>query len=192
LVLGEEREIDVFASVKQIMKSEDGFQVTANKSFGEFVADDYDVLILPGILNPIPALFDAENINFLSKLRNQKLLIASISSSPILLAKAGLLDNRRFTCGLFDEVIQFLDFIPSENVTHTLICRDENLVTAVGLAFREFAIEVLRAIGIESSDDFFLGGMKNYTKDELTFKMGEENFKEFLREYEEFAKNEHK
>jgi len=187
LALWYEREIDVFAASMEAVVSEDGFQVTANKTFDEFDAAAYDCLILPGIINPLPALFETRNIKFLSSLRDENLLFASISSSPLLLAKAGLLETRRFTCGVFDEMLRFLDFVPLQNVVHTPICRDGNVITAIGFAFREFAVQVLRALGLECSDDILKGVEKEYTEDELTFKMGEENFKEFLEEYEKYG-----
>ena len=183
LAIWHEREMDVFASSKAVMKSEEGFQVTANKTFEAFDAAAYDCLILPGMINPLPALFDEGNIAFLRGLKGKDILIASISSAPMLLAKAGLLDNRKFTCGIWDEIIKHCDFIPERNVLHTPVCRDENIITAIGFAFREFAVEVMRAIGIACKDDILMGVSKEYTEEELTFKMGEESFQAFLSEY---------
>ena len=187
LALWYEREIDVFAATKDIITSEDGFQVIAGKTFDEFEAADYDCLILPGIINPIPALFEQRNIEFLHGLRDKDLLIASISSSPLLLAKAGLLEHRRFTSGVFDEMLRYLDFVPLQNVMHTPVCKDGNIITAIGFAFREFAVQVLRALGLKCSDDILKGVEKEYTEEELTFQMGEENFKEFLEEYAKYG-----
>lgn len=188
LAIWEEREIDVFASSKDIIKSEEGFQVVANKMFAEFEAENYDCLILPGIINPIPALFDEENIKFLSRLRHENIIIASISSSPLLLAKSGLLENKKFTSGVFDEVLQFYDFVPKQNIVHTPVHKDGNIITAIGFAFREFAIQVLRSVGVACRDDVLDGVKREYTEEELTFKMGEENFKEFLAEHNKYQK----
>lgn len=58
--------------------------------------DDYNCVILPGIINPLPALYDNKLINFLAELKNRDILIAAISSYPILLAKAGILDEVKF------------------------------------------------------------------------------------------------
>lgn len=188
LTIWYEREITVFASSKDIMKSEEGFQVVADKTFDEFIPDDYDCLILPGIINPLPALFDRKNIEFLSSLAGKDIIIASISSSPLLLAKAGLLEHCRFTCGLFDEMIQYFDFVPEQNVSHTPVCRDKNIITAIGFAFREFAVEVLRAVGIDCDDTILQSVTREYSEEELTFKMGGEQFKEFMDEYHKHLK----
>ncbi|MDL2302247.1 DJ-1/PfpI family protein [Lachnospiraceae bacterium OttesenSCG-928-D06] len=186
LTLWEEREIDIFASSKSIIKSEDGFSVVANKVFDEFEIDDYDLLILPGIINPINALFDEKNICFLEKLKDKEILIAAISSAPMLLAKAGLLENYKFTSGMFQEMIDYFDFIPNDNVVHVPVCRDKNIITADGFAFREFAAAVLQALGIECSDKIFQGVTREYSEEELTYCMGEEQFKEFLQEWNEY------
>ncbi len=176
-------DVDVFAASQDIIKSEDNFQIIANKTFDEF-NDEYGCLILPGLYDPLPALFDERNISFLRSLKGKELLIAGISSSPMLLAKAGLLENVRFTGGMWDEIAKFLDFVPYENMVHQPIVKDGNVITAMGFAYREFACEVIKTLGIDDcKEGLFNGITKEYTEEELTFEMGEENFKEFMEEY---------
>lgn len=178
------REVEVFASSKEIINTEDGFQVIAHKTFDEFELSNYDCLILPGIINPLPALFDEDNIRFLKQFKDKDFLIASISSSPILLAKAGLLDNKEFTLGLWQEINEWADFIPDSNILHKPIHRDQNIITAIGFAFKEFAVETIKGLGLDCSIDMFDGVIREYTVDELTFYMGEENFEKFKGDYE--------
>ena len=90
-------DVEVFAASTEPVRTEDNFLVTAEHTFGEFDPEEYGCLILPGIYDPIPALFDERNIAFLRSLKGKNILISSISSSPMLLAKAGLLDDVRFT-----------------------------------------------------------------------------------------------
>ena len=186
LALWEGHEIVVFASTKDVIKSEEGFSVIADKTFDEFYAADFNLLILPGIINPLPALFDNKNIEFLRTLKSAELIIASISSSPLLLAKAGLLDNVGFTSGLFVEMMDFFDFVPKENAVFTPVCRDKNVITAIGFAFREFATEVLRAIGVDCENTIQQGVVREYSKDELMYRMDEELFRKFVAECETY------
>lgn len=180
-------DVDVFASSKEIIKSEDNFQVVANKTFDEFNVDEYCCLILPGIWNPLPAVFDAKNIEFLKSLKDKDILISSISSSPMLLAKAGLLDNVKFTSGMWDEICKWLDFIPYKNVIHKPIVKDKNIITAMGFAFREFAIETIKALGIDDCKNGIFNGIpKDYKEENLVYEMGEDNFKEFMNEYNSY------
>lgn len=183
-----EREIDVFAATKGIIKSEDNFQCVANKALDEFAAGDYEGIILPGILNPLPALFDEKLIAFLRRLKGEDILIAAISSAPMLLAKAGLLDGARFTSGIWEEIAVNLDFIPNENILRKPLVKDKNIITAIGFAFREFAAEVIRALGIdECKNGLFNGVNRALSEEELTYYMGDESFNDFIREYNEYC-----
>ena len=182
-------DIDVFAASKEIIRSEDNFQVIANKTFEEFVPEEYGCVILPGIYDPMPALFDERNIEFLRSLKGKDVLISAISSAPMLLAKAGLLEDVKFTHGTFDEICRALDFIPYENIVHKPLVKDKNIITAIGFAFREFAEETIRSLGIDPLENGLFRGMERiWTEEELTFHMGEEHFREFMEELESFHK----
>ncbi|WP_234117299.1 DJ-1/PfpI family protein [Clostridium hydrogenum] len=165
-----DKEITVFASSINPINSEDGFTILPHKTFLEFKREEYDCIIMPGIWDFHEALGDDKNIEFLRSFQNDKdIIIASISSSPILLAKAGILNNHKYCSGLFEEIIDEFDFIPRENIVRKPVCVDGNLVTAIGFAFREFAVEVAKKVGIECGDKIFQGVTKEYTEKELTF-----------------------
>jgi len=176
-------EIDVFASSKDVMKTEDGFQVIANKTFDEFEMNSYECLIMPGILEPIPAMLDEKNTEFLKQFKNEDFIIASISSSPVLLAKAGQLDDKEYTLGFFQEIVEWLDYVPDENIQHKPVVRDKNIITAIAIGYEEFAVETIKAIGIDCPDELFNWDTDSYTEEELTFYMGEEKFSEFKKEF---------
>lgn len=180
--------IDIFASSSNIIKTEDNFQIIANKTLDEFHVADYACLILPGTLNPLPALFDERIITFLKQLHGQDILIASISSSPMLLAKAGLLDNTYFTSGIWKEISDYFDFIPSQNIVSQPLVKDRNIITAIGFAFREFAVEVIKTLGIDDcKDGLFNGIVENNCEKNYTYFMGEDNFQEYLIEYNDYV-----
>lgn len=106
----------------------------------------------PKVLN------DDRYISFLSNLKDDNdIVIASISSSPILLAKAGLLNGKQFCAGLFEEDIDKYDFIDRKSMLRQPIVVDENIITALGLAYREFAIEVGRKLNLECDESWFSG-----------------------------------
>ena len=170
-----DKEITVFSSSLKPVNSEDGFTFLPHKTFDEFQKEEFDCVILPGIWDFREALNDERNIAFLKQFKNdENIIIASISSSPILLAKAGILDDKKFCCGLFEEVIDEYTFIPRNNLQRKPLCTDGNLVTAIGFAFKEFAIEAAKKAGIKCSDNIFEGITKEYTEEELTFHITEE------------------
>ncbi len=165
-----DKEITVFASSLSPVNSEDGFTILPHKTFSDFNRDEYDCIITPGIWDFRVALNDDKNIEFLKQFSNDKeIVIASISSSPILLGKTGILKNHKFCCGLFEEDIDKYSFIPRENIVRKPVCEDKNLITAIGFAFREFAVIVAREVGIDCDENIFAPVTREYSEEELTF-----------------------
>ncbi|WP_440896650.1 DJ-1/PfpI family protein [Amphibacillus sp. Q70] len=175
--IDEEWQIDTVGAEKIPYETEDQFWVTPTKVFNEVNFSDYAVIIFPGIINPYPVAEDDRIIEFLqplAKMENRP-LISSMSSSPMLLAKSGILDGVKFTSGLFEETLNEFDFFQKENIIRQPLVYDEkyNIMTAINFAFREFAIQSAKILGFEISDDSFSGPRKNppYTEEELTFYM---------------------
>lgn len=168
-------------------RSEDGFLVTPTKRAGDVSAGDYDCVILPGIIDPMPALFDETLTDFLRGAA-ENTLFAAISSAPLLLAKAGLLDKRKFTAGFFMQMVDHFSFIPRENFVHRPVVEDGNVITAIGFAFREFAEAVLKRLGFDPGEKFMWPMEGEYTEEELTFWWEEADYQEFLQELEEYQK----
>ncbi|MTV97223.1 4-methyl-5(B-hydroxyethyl)-thiazole monophosphate biosynthesis protein, partial [Streptococcus pneumoniae] len=89
--------IDYVASDYSMVVSEDGLSCQPTKTLDQIRIEDYSCVILPGMVNIVPALQDEKLISFLRSLSEQDILIAAISSAPLLLAKAGLLNDTKFT-----------------------------------------------------------------------------------------------
>lgn len=173
--------LDFIAPEKKAYESEDGFQVIPTKTFDEVNPRGYDLLIMPGIIDPMPALSDEKNISFLRELSGNT-LIAAISSSPILLCRAGLLDNTKFTAGFFMQMAETFDFVKTENFTHKPVVEDKNIITGIGFAFREFAERVLKRLDYDIGENFMMPVDREYTEEELTFYWTDEDYKEFKEE----------
>ncbi|MBD5155955.1 MAG: hypothetical protein HDT15_13070 [Oscillibacter sp.] len=175
-----DKEIVTFAAGGEAVKSEDGFTILPDKSFENFHREDFDCLVLPGIWEPLPVMLDERNIRFLEQFRgDSELVIAAISSAPLLLGKAGLLEGKRFTHGLFEEFLDAFPVMPREGIVRTFLVEDGNLITAYGGAFREFAAAMGRKVGIDCSDSIFepMAG-KAYTEDDFIFHLPPEEMKE--------------
>lgn len=86
--------IDYIASENKEYRSEEGLRVFPTKTTADAKITDYDCVILPGTINPLPALFDDTLIDFLRSGVNTTVVFAAISSSPALLSKAGILDGK--------------------------------------------------------------------------------------------------
>ncbi len=178
--------IDIIASEKKLCASEDGFSVMPDKTADEAEVGDYDCLILPGTIFPLQPLYDERLIDFLRRGRNANTLIAAISSSPILLSKAGVLQGKDFTSGYFMQMAETFSFVEKEHFVHKPVVEDGNVITGIGMFFREFAEIVLKRLGYDVGDRFMDTSGQEFTEEELTFYWSDEDYKEFLEELKEF------
>lgn len=176
--------IEYIASKDKEYRSEEGLRVLPDKTTAEARITDYDCVILPGTIDPMPALFDERLIEFLRGGAGTEVLFAAISSSPLLLSKAGILRGKRFTAGYFMQMAEVFPFIEKENHTHEGVVEDGNVITGIGMFFREFAERVLRRLGYGPGSHFMRDEPGEYTKEELTFYWTAEEYQEFLQELE--------
>ena len=179
--------IDFIASENKEYKSEEGLKVFPSKTTDEVNITDYDCIILPGTINPLPALYDDKLIGFIKSGAGTDVIFAAISSSPLLLAKAGILTGRKFTAGFFMQMAEFFSFVEKDNFIHKGIICDGNIITGIGMFFREFAETVLRRFGYDIGEKFMLDKPEDYSEEKLTFYWSDEDYKEFLEELKEFA-----
>lgn len=178
--------IDIIASEKKLYASEDGFYVMPDKTVEEAEVSDYKCLILPGTIFPLQPLFDDKLIDFLKRGKNADTLIASISSSPIFLSKAGLLEGKDFTSGYFMQMAETFPFVEKEHFIHKPVVEDGNIITGIGMFFREFAEKVLNRLGYDVGNHFMDTSGQEYSEEELTFYWTDDEYKEFLEELKEY------
>lgn len=109
-----EQKVDIFASSQLPIRSEDGFQIIADKTLDKFSSEDYSCIILPGMMIPFDALFDPKLIDFLCQLKGKNILIGAISAAPMLLAKAELLDDVHFTPASGKKSVRLFPLFPTK------------------------------------------------------------------------------
>lgn len=178
--------IDYIASENKEYRSEEGLRVFPTKTTADAKITDYDCVILPGTINPLPALFDDTLIDFLRSGVNTTVVFAAISSSPALLSKAGILDGKKFTAGYFMQLADTFPFIEKENFIHRAVVEDGNVITAIGMFFREFAEAVLKRFQYDIGTNFMRDTPEEYTEEQLTFYWSENDYQEFLDELKEY------
>lgn len=177
-----DEKIDYIASENKEYRSEEGLRIIPTKTTADAKITDYDCVILPGTINPMPALFDDRLIEFLKNGIGTDIVFAAISSSPILLSKAGVLKGKKFTSGYFMQMADTFDFIEKENFTHKGIVEEGNVITGIGMFFREFAEAVLKRFGYDIGSSFMRDTPDEYTEEDLTFYWTDEEYQEFLEE----------
>ncbi len=182
--------IDFLASEEKEYRSEEGLRVLPTKTYDGAKITDYDCVILPGTVDPLPALFDERLIAFLKGGRDTDIIFAAISSSPLLLSKAGILNGKKFTSGYFMQMADTFHFVEKEHFLHQGVVEDGNVITGVGMFFREFAEAVLKRFGYDVGANFMRDDPAGYTEDELTFYWSEEEYREFLEELKAYPQQE--
>lgn len=183
-----EEKIEFVASENKEYCSEEGLRVMPTKTFAATNITDYECVILPGTINPLPALYDDKLINFLKTGINTNVIFAAISSSPLLLAKAGVLKGKKFTSGFFMQMAEIFSFVEKENFIHKGIVCDGNVITGIGMFFREFAETVLQKFDYNIGSNFMRSKPEDYTEEELTFYWTEDEYSEFLEELKEYQR----
>ena len=177
-------EIDYVGSDRGIITSEDGLACQPTRTLDEVVIEDYSCVILPGMINIAPALHDEKLISFLRSLNQQEILIAAISSAPILLAKAGLLEDTKFTGGIWQNFFDYFEFLPRENFQPKLVVQDKQIITAIGFAHQEFARKVILSLGLAENTDNYFKERNDYSEEDLIFTLSDQEFDQVKRSIE--------
>ena len=177
-------EIDYVGSDRNVIRSEDGLACQPTRTLDEVVIEDYSCVILPGMVNIGPALQDEKLISFLRELGEQDVLIAAISSASLLLAKAGLLKDTKFTGGIWQNFFDYFEFLPRENFKAKAVLQDKNIITAVGFAHQEFARKVILSLGLAENTGNYFKEKNEYSEEDLLFTLSDEEFDQVKRSIE--------
>ena len=176
--------IDYVASEHSIVISEDGLPCQPIKTLDQIRIEEYSCVILPGMVNIGPALKDEKLISFLRDLGEQDILIAAISSAPLLLAKAGLLKDTKFTGGIWQNFFDYFEFLPRENFQPKVLVQDKNIITAIGFAHLEFARKVIFSLGLAENTDNYFKEKNEYAAEDLIFTLSDQEFEQVKRSTE--------
>ena len=184
LVLSFDITIDYVASDHSMVVSEDGLPCLPTKTLDQVRIEEYSCVILPGMVNIGPALQDEKLNSFLKGLGKQDILIAAISSAPLLLAKAGLLNDTKFTGGIWQNFFDYFEFLPRENFQPKLVVQDKQIITAIGFAHQEFARKVIFGLGLAENTDNYFKEQNEYAEEDLIFTLSDEEFNQVKQSIE--------
>jgi len=171
-------------SFDSMVVSEDGLPCQPTKTLDQIHIEEYSCVILPGMVNIGPALQDEKLISFLRDLGEQDILIAAISSAPLLLAKAGLLKDTKFTGGIWQNFFDYFEFLPRENFQPKVLVQDKQIITAIGFAHQEFARRVILSLGLEENTDNYFKERNDYSEEDLIFTLSDKEFDQVKRSIE--------
>ena len=139
------KEIVTIAYEDKLIKSKSGVIYKPSRLIKDVLEEEVEGLIIPGGWN---GEIRPELIELIQGLNAKGKLLGAICAGPRFLAKAGVLDNAKYTTSIAQwtekHVEQFKenDPFPRENFVFQRVIRDGNIITAQGVAFVDFAIEV--------------------------------------------------
>ncbi len=179
--------IDVIYTELCPVKSEEGILVQPVKTCSQFSKDDYDCLILSGCSDLRQAIRNQKMKEFLETFANDdSFIIGAICSGPLFLAQAGLLKNKKYTDSLFVEMRESFTFVEENNFLPQAVVEDGNIITAVGNAFNDFAIHIVRKLGYHCPDKILSGCMDSDDINDYIHHLAGEDLLEFKKEFKEF------
>lgn len=140
------KELVVIANNSNIVKSKSGILYKPHKGLHEIINEEVEGLIIPGgwLMNLKDELLD-----IIRKLHSENKFIAAICGAPWILAKAGVLSSSKYTTTIEEwkeehfKLLGIEDPFPRDGYIDTRVVRDGNIITAKGMAFIDFTIEVL-------------------------------------------------
>lgn len=133
--------VDTVGISGSIVTGSHGVRVTADRKLIEVIADEYDGIVLPGG-NPgyINLGKSAKITEILRQMNENGKLVAAICASPSVLARAGLLENRKAT--IYPGMENELPYPRGERVVV-----DGNIVTSQGPGTAmEFALKIVEIL----------------------------------------------
>ena len=140
------KEIITIAYEDKMIKGRSGFLYKPSRLVDDVLDEDVEGLIITGgwYGQTKPELMKLIN-NLNSK---GKLISAICGAGTVFLAKAGVLNNVKYTTPIVEwtqkhiEIYGNEDPFPRENFVSERVVRDRNIITAQGIAFIDFAIEI--------------------------------------------------
>ncbi len=158
------KEIIVVSNYGGKVVSMSGMTYLPDYTLDDVSLDGVEGIIIPGGENR--HLHD-RLITIINHLNQSDKLLAAICFGPWMLAKAGVLKDRKYTSSIVkwqeehSEFFGIQDPFPEGGYVEARVVRDKNIVTAKGAAFIDFAIEVCDYFGGFQDE----GGRESFAKE---------------------------
>ena len=161
------KSVTIFAKEPFPLKSEEGLTILPDKKISELNINEYDSLILTGALDIRKTVEDVQILEFIRKFHENFCIIGAISIAPVLLLKAGILENKKFMAGVNKEELYEEGFERgslekmtdwNENLKDPIsegYIKECNIITSVSYNFIEWSIAVAEELGLNVKSKWF-------------------------------------
>lgn len=154
LMQGNKQIITVGVSEEPV-RGEAGLVCLVDQTIANLRLEEIDSLILPGCLDISVVLEEEQLLQLIKQAFSRDYIIGSISSSPHLLASAGVLQGRNYTIGLPLEYIESSDVFDERRFITTGIVEDGTLLTAKGSSFIAFGVRFGCMLGLTFNEKWY-------------------------------------
>nr|WP_202407286.1 DJ-1/PfpI family protein [Pseudalkalibacillus hwajinpoensis] len=137
-------EIETTALTSEVTHS-GNFTIKVTHTVENCRVEDYDILIIPGG-DPKPLLHEEKLINLIQAFDQQHKWIAAICGASTLLGASAVLRNRAYSTSI--EVSEFLPYFNPDLKSKADVTVCENMITAEGNAYIEFAVAVGKELNL--------------------------------------------
>lgn len=128
-----------------------GLKVTPDKTLSGIDPDEVLIFIIPGGYMWEQGYPEKEINQILLQLNEKNILIAAICAATTVLAKAGLLKNRKHTSNSLNYIKKMVHHYESEEgYIDSPAVTGENIITASGLASVDFTMQILQKLDIST------------------------------------------
>ncbi len=143
-----EKELVTIGYENDVVISKPGFKYLPHATVREALEfNDVEGLIIPGGWNNEQR---PELTELIQKLNRENKMMAAICAAPQFLVKSGVLNDKKYTTTITSEYLKtqgIEDFFPRKNFVNKNVVRDKNIITGIGRAFVDFAMEIVDFFG---------------------------------------------
>lgn len=134
---------------KDVVISTEGYKIVPDIIIDNVVINDVDVLIIPG--GDPNKLYEYDGVyKLISKIYEKNKIIGAVCVGPIHLAKASVLNGKKYTTSL--DVSEYNEFDSSKYVDENVVV-DGNIITAKASGYVDFAIEMGKVMDIYEDEN---------------------------------------
>ncbi|MEH6942634.1 DJ-1/PfpI family protein [Bacillus sp. JJ722] len=137
------------------IRGESGLTCLPDTTISSINHEETDSLLLTGCMDIMTLQNENSLFEFINEMEKRVSVIASISSSPFLLAKSDVLKGKKYTIGMTKEVRDKLGIFESENYSDDLVVQDGKIITARGRGFVQFGVLLGKQLNLSFDEKWY-------------------------------------